>query len=423
MLTRRELLRGAGAGLALGAAGVRGGPALAGRRALGPRRRLLMVLAYGGWDTSYALDPKEPDSVAVPAGHARSFGGLDVFVDDSRPNVTAFFERHGARSAIVRGLSTDAINHSECMIRMATGTRQSTSPDLAAIVAQESGLDKPVPYLVLGEIAYAGPYAASAARVGATNQLAGLLTPDAASGDGAGPLVPTAHERALLARYTEASAARARAGRGAHGANRRRIEDFEQSLRRADRLRALGGFGRRGETQSLQAQVDVAVAALEQGVSQAVTLSTRQPWDTHTQNELQGEFHEVTFGALSKLLDELERRPGLTAGSTMLDDTVVLCLSDMSRTPKQNGFGGKEHWPVIAALVMGAGVRGGHVVGATSPDAQALAIDLTTGSPQVDGVKPLYSHFAAGVLALCGIDPATHFETPPLEAIRAASAG
>ena len=410
MLTRRALLRGAGATAALGvAASHRSGRA--GARRLGPRRRLVLVTSYGGWDTSYALDPKEPGHVDVPQGAVRAFGGLDVFTHASRPHVTEFFEKHAGVTSIVRGLSTDAINHSECMIRMATGTRQSTSPDLSAIIAHECGNDAAVPYLALGEISYAGPFAASAARVGASNQLVELLTPPADGGPGV-----SAQEQALLQRYAQASAARARATRGAQGANRRRIDDFEQSLARADKLRALGGFGRRGEVQTLDAQIDVALAALEQDVAQAVTLSTRQFWDTHADITLQQVAHEVAYAGFSKLLDELKRRPGRSAGSKMIDDTVVVCISDLSRTPRLNSFGGKEHWPVIAAMVMGAGVTGGVCHGATSASAEALAMDLHTGRASPEGLKPMYSHFAAGVLTLCGVDPQPYFEVPPLDA-------
>lgn len=404
MLTRRSLLQWSGAAAALGGAGA----LWAGPRQAGRARRLILVVAYGGWDTSYALDPKEPTQVDVPEGEVRRYGGLDVYTHASRPGVTELFERHAAVSAVVRGLSTDAINHAECMIRMATGTRQSDSPDLAAIVAYEHGRDLPAPYLMLGEIGYTGRYAAAAARVGAGNQLAGLLAHEAAA--------PSEVESAALERYAQASLARARALRGAHGANRRLIDDFESSLRRASALRRAGGFGTSGAVQSLDAQLELALLALERDLSQTVAVSTRLPWDTHAENERQGPMQSETFGAVARLLDELARRPGRATGSKMLDDTVVLCMSDLSRTPRFNSVGGKEHWPVMAALVAGAGVTGGQVHGATSADAQAMPIDLSTGQPSPGGIKPLYSHFVAGVLALCGVAPAPYLEVPPLTA-------
>jgi Protein of unknown function (DUF1501) len=411
MLTRRDLLRWGGAALASGAAasllqrdGTAGAPG-------GPPRRLILVLAGGGWDTCYALDPKEPTHVDVPEGAVRRFAGQDVFVHESRPNVTTFFDKHAAISSIVRGIGTDAINHSECQIRITTGTREATRPDLCSIVAHQHGRDLPVPYLILGEVAFTGPYAVDAARVGATNQLITLL--DGAVGE---PSVgPSQQEDALLRRYAEASAERARAVRGAHGYNRRRIEDFTEAMERSARLRRVRAFGKRGETQSLGAQIDVALDALGQDLSQTVMINTRQPWDTHSENFRQAAAYEATFGELTRLIDELMIRPGRVAGTKMIDDTVVACLSELSRTPRLY-YGGKDHWPVTAELIIGAGVLGGTVVGSTTVDSQAVAIDLHSGEASEAGIKPIYSHLGAGILALCGVDPSPHFEVPPLDA-------
>jgi hypothetical protein len=357
MLPRREFLRWGGAALATGLAGSLVQRAGASHTPRAPRR-LLVVLASGGWDTSYALDPKEPAEVDIPAGSVRRFAELDVFTDDSRPNVTAFFEKHAARSVIVRGISTDAINHAECQTRIVTGSRETTLPDICAIVAHELGRSRPVPYLILGDVAFTGPYAVDAARVGAANQLTTLLDPP--SGDPA-RMMPSAvshEEETLMRRYVEASAERARAGRGAHGYNRRRIDDFSEAMERSDRLRKLRSLGRAGETQSLGAQIDVALDALQQDLSHAVMLNTRQGWDTHAENFRQAGAHEATFGELTRLVDELTTRPGSTAGSKMIDETVVVCLSELSRTPRLYE-GGKGHWPVTAALIIGAGCAGG----------------------------------------------------------------
>jgi hypothetical protein len=64
-------------------------------------------------------------------------------------------------------------------------------------------------------------------------------------------------------------------------------------------------------------------------------------------------------------------------------------------------------------MVIGAGVAGGRVFGATAPDCQGVAIDLSTGAPLAGGAQPMYSHFVAGLLELCGVDPSTHFADLP----------
>ncbi|MBA3392935.1 MAG: DUF1501 domain-containing protein [Deltaproteobacteria bacterium] len=410
-MNRRDLLKYAGAA---GAVSMLSSPLTrlaAAPRAIGKPRRLLMVLAQGGWDTTYALDPKAQSAVCdIPAGAIRRFGNLDVFTDASRPNVTAFFTKYAANTAVVRGISVASVAHQECVKRMATGTRSEVNPDMGAIVAHDNGNDLPLPYLILGDTAFAGEYAVSAGRVGATNQIIALLDPaQAYPSNGRPQLATTNAEDALLARYANATANRLRATRGSKGYNRRRVEDFESSIKRGKQLQGVrDGFGARGRTLTIDSQVDLALDALGRDISQAVMLNTRLPWDTHDTNTDQAGFHETTFGGLTRLLDGLAARPGRDAGTTMLDDTVVVCFSEFSRTPKLNANLGKDHWPVTSAMVMGAGVRGGYGYGATTAGVEARTIDFATGAPSATGKTLMSNHFVGGVLQLCGVDAVSH---------------
>src|SRR5688500_9427998 len=175
---------------------------------IGTPKRLIMVLAQGGWDTTYALDPKtQSASVDVPVGAVRNFGNLNIFTDASRPNVTNFFTKYASISAVVRGISVSSVAHQECLKRMSTGTRSEQHPDMAAIVAHDHGNALPLPYLILGDTAYTGQYAGSAGRVGSTNQIIALLDPaQAYQTNGRTPLVTTNPEDALLQRYASATA-------------------------------------------------------------------------------------------------------------------------------------------------------------------------------------------------------------------------
>jgi len=92
----------------------------------------------------------------------------------------------------------------------------------------------------------------------------------------------------------------------------------------------------------------------------------------------------------------------------MLDDTVVVCYSEFSRTPKLNAALGKDHWPVTSAIVMGAGIKGGRGYGATTPGVEAETIDFATGQRSASGMTLMSNHFCAGVLKACGVDPVAH---------------
>jgi hypothetical protein len=98
-------------------------------------------------------------------------------------------------------------------------------------------------------------------------------------------------------------------------------------------------------------------------------------WDSHT-NETK-RLKEVLIppmdAAFATLVDDLSDRG-------LLDETLVLCLSEFGRTPRFNKRGGRDHWgPVFSVAMAGGGIRGGQVYGAS---------DRLGGQP-VDGlVRP-----------------------------------
>lgn len=90
-------------------------------------------------------------------------------------------------------------------------------------------------------------------------------------------------------------------------------------------------------------------------------------WDTH-----QGNFDRVKAlsGTLdvgfSALLTDLKQRG-------LLDSTLVMCLGEFGRTPRINGNSGRDHWPLTwSAVLGGGGLRGGQVIGKTSPDGMTV---------------------------------------------------
>jgi hypothetical protein len=91
-------------------------------------------------------------------------------------------------------------------------------------------------------------------------------------------------------------------------------------------------------------------------------------WDTHTRNfpilkENKLPHLDQTYTAL---LEDLERRG-------LLDETLVVVMSEMGRTPKINGNGGRDHWTYCYGMwFAGAGIKGGSVCGAS--DAQAAYV-------------------------------------------------
>lgn len=84
-------------------------------------------------------------------------------------------------------------------------------------------------------------------------------------------------------------------------------------------------------------------------------------WDTHSNNFIQLKnvnlpYLDQTFAAL---MEDLENRG-------LLDETLVVMMSDFGRTPRVNGSAGRDHWTsCYSVLLAGAGIRGGTVCGAS----------------------------------------------------------
>lgn len=113
-------------------------------------------------------------------------------------------------------------------------------------------------------------------------------------------------------------------------------------------------------------------------------------WDTHSNNfavlkttKLPG--LDQTYTAL---LQDLEERG-------LLDETLVVVMSEMGRTPKINGNKGRDHWTYCySALFAGAGIRGGSIYGAS--DAHAAFVKDRPAST---------ADICSTIYELLGIDP------------------
>lgn len=84
-------------------------------------------------------------------------------------------------------------------------------------------------------------------------------------------------------------------------------------------------------------------------------------WDTHGDN-FNGHMHLVpkVDQAFSALIEDLAAR-------SMLDNVLVIMMSEFGRTPRINGHIGRDHWPEAWSLVMaGTGLKHGIAVGKTN---------------------------------------------------------
>jgi hypothetical protein len=123
-----------------------------------------------------------------------------------------------------------------------------------------------------------------------------------------------------------------------------------------DKLR--DGYGRNRFGQSCL----LARRLIEAGV-RFVTV-TDGGWDTHQNNfkSLKDSRMPPIDQALPQLLTDLEQRG-------VLANTLVLWLTDFGRTPQINSASGRDHWSTAGfAILAGAGIPGGEVLGATDAE-------------------------------------------------------
>jgi uncharacterized protein (DUF1501 family) len=113
-------------------------------------------------------------------------------------------------------------------------------------------------------------------------------------------------------------------------------------------------------------------------------------WDTHQNNfnavkSLSG----VLDAGWATLIDDLKDRG-------LLDTTLIVWMGEFGRTPKINGQTGRDHWAASwSTVVGGGGIKGGQVVGKTSPDGM-----------KVDDRPTTVSDLMGTICCALGIDPA-----------------
>jgi uncharacterized protein (DUF1501 family) len=121
------------------------------------------------------------------------------------------------------------------------------------------------------------------------------------------------------------------------------------------------GYGRSAFGQRLL----LARRLVESGV-RFVTVSD-PGWDNHQDcfNALKNTRMPQIDQAIPQLLIDLEQRG-------MLDTTLVVWMTDFGRTPKINSASGRDHWASAGfAMMAGAGVPGGLVIGETDAEGGA----------------------------------------------------
>ncbi len=369
-------------------------------------RKFIFVVNYGGWDPTRVLAPEfdNPNVDMERDAGTGVVGGIEFTEHADRPSVTRFMNDWHTRMLILKGVLVPSVAHENCLRLCMTGSTRQDASDWPAIVGGVTGEDFALPHVVAAGPSFPGAFGAFVTRTGTSGQLPALLDGSVLGWSDLDVRAPSARAEQIMDRYLERRTAAwnlaTRPGRDAElGAA------YATALDRAQSLKGLRDLVNWSGSSGFSEQVDFAVDALSLGVSRCLTLSfSLNGWDTHVSNDIyQSQNFEALYSGLATLMEKLGRLPG-ESGGTLADETVLVVLSEMGRTPKLNAGQGKDHWPYTSMMVVGPGVTGDRVIGGYDAMYYGRTLDLATGELDDAGDNLSADVMGATLLGLAGVD-------------------
>ncbi|MBU0553124.1 DUF1501 domain-containing protein [Myxococcota bacterium] len=361
----------------------------------------VFVHASGGWDPTMLCDPKgrADEAEEDPVNH--------YFTDDIGEagairyapvgfNRT-FFNRHKDRLLVINGLDTQTNGHDGGVRHMWSGKLSEGHPALAALLSARYGAHKPLSFLSNGGYEFTDQLIAPT-RVGDVAKIRAIAYPNQIGDDPEETFHrPSAADRIQAA--VEARRAHLEARFNLPQNQATISQHYAARLGRGEIKRLLEFLPSEHEDAALKRQAQVAVAAARAGVSYCANLSLGG-FDTHSDHDnRQGAQLTALLEGVDFLIQEAERQ-------RVLDRMVVVVGSDFGRTASYNDGRGKDHWSISSALLMGPGIRGGRVVGATDARLNAQPLDPTHLTPLETGVRLTPAHLHLALRQMAGLTDA-----------------
>ena len=400
-----------------------------------PDRYYVFCYFPGGWDILLSLDPREPQffnnsTMAV----TQIQPGYEELVDNNGTNPSQLYYpapgmvlgpymgdlvSWGNRMCVVRGMSMETLTHDVGRRRFLTGhppsglNARGSSTDVW--LSSHFGGNEPIPNISLAVESYNDglPTFGSALRANSARDLYRALSP---SEPNIGTLQSRQIDELLSAMALCPGAQNSPSLVNAELSRQKSIQMVEQQLdalfnfesndQTIQDLREQYGFSSNQLT-TPQASAAAAAVALMNGVSRVVSISASPGLDTHFDNWTrdQGPNQLAGFNAIATLVDHLDKTQYKNTSASWLDHTTIVMFSEFSRTPLLNVNGGRDHWLGNSCALIGGGVKGGTVIGASSDEGMyPQKVDLTTGELSEDGEVVRPEHVLAALHYEVGID-------------------
>ena len=376
----------------------------------------IFVHAGGGWDPTSLCDPKGSDIMApnmtpmnktFSSSQIRTAAGSTIPYaplagDNSRNDYTysfqTFFDTYGQDLLVINGIDAQTNGHS-------TGTRYAWSgnlsqqiPAMGALFAGTLMPDSPLSFITFGGYDYTGGLV-PATRLNNASVVDRLAYPNL---NGTTPY----YSDASYGRINQSKNDRAQllAGSQILASTRNALNEFTKAHTSSSKIKDFQAIldttvAVPGET-SMRRNSRIAMASFRAGLSVSVSL-TSGGFDTHSNHDLN---HTNNLARLLKGVDEVMQE-AQTQGIS--DRVTVVIGSEFGRTRGYNSNTpeGKDHWPVTSMMFMGAGIRGGRVIGATTDHHVVRGINPTNLQiDDIDGINITPAHINKALRKLAGID-------------------
>jgi hypothetical protein len=360
----------------------------------------IFVNASGGWDPTMLCDPKgrasedSPDPVnTYPTNEILTAGNISyapIGYNDE------FFQAYYQDLLVINGIDMQTNGHDSGTRHCWSGRLIEGFPSFAALVAASYGPELPMSYLSFGGYDDTAGLVART-RSGNVNALGRIAYPDRIN-----PQDPDA-------RYHSQNAAEliqlARDGRRASQelsaslpAEQTAMSQMFTATDGANELKLLQEYlpDMLANDNPIRRQAQVALAAYRAGISISVNINYGG-FDTHGDHDNQ---HTARMNTLMRGIEAIWQEAEL---QQVADNIIVVVGSDFGRTPRYNDNAGKDHWSVSSMMLMGKGIKGNRVIGATNEGVQPRNIDPKTLAVSDSGIRIQPEHIHYELRKLAGV--------------------
>jgi hypothetical protein len=355
----------------------------------------ILISCDGGWDPTSLIDPKgdENGMNSYPTAGIEEAGNIRYAPLEFQQE---FFQAHFEKLMVINGIDMSTNGHEQGRRYTWSGNLSEGHPSLGAVIAAKHGPALPMAYITNGSYDFtAGIVAPTRAenvdiipRIAYSNR----IRPDDENS--------RFHSEYAMERIREAADARLEAQKQRVALPK--VRDamgvlHTARLGEAELKDVLSFLPEDMNGSGLENQAAVAIAAFRAGLGVSVNMRMGG-FDTHGDHDNR---HIPRLATVLRAIDFVWQQ---AEAAGIADEIVVAVGSEFGRTPGYNGGNGKDHWSVNSMMLMGKGIPGNTVIGASDPGHEPLRINPETLELDDNGIRIRPEHIHAELRRIGGID-------------------